>query len=69
MESFFRVIFLVLFSILKKNKISGDSNFFFQKSIFHKNKKKASLADRVGMHVKNSGPHQHADFLISEDNS
>ena len=53
MESFFRVLFLILFS-LKKNEISGDSNLFSK--INFSQIKKVSLADRVGMHMKNAGP-------------
>ena len=48
--------FLFYFPFKNKNKISGDSNFFFFKNQFFTNKK-ASLADRVGTHVKNAGPH------------
>ena len=56
MESFFLgFYFLFYFPLKNKNKISGDSNFS-SKINFSQIKKKTSLADRVGTHVKNAGP-------------
>ena len=49
-----RVLFLILFSLLKKIKRSGDFKSFSKNQIFT-NRWKTSLTIRVGMHMQNAG--------------